>query len=241
MRFIVGARLVLKDAASVCLPTDRAAYGRLAQLLTAGNRRATKGRMPPLARDIRFWRRPALDRSARGPTRRIHGSAECVAVSTRGQSWRCALSSRRRSQAARAASQTWRKNRGSDRANDDCLYHASRRAALQDVLTCIREGCTIAEAGFRLEANAERHLKPPQEMVRLFRAAPEAVAETLRFAAGCRFSLDELSYEYPDEPVPAGRTPQDEHLADLTWEGAADRYPDGVPHKIRRRSKKNWG
>ncbi len=81
---------------------------------------------------------------------------------------------------------------------------------LQDVLTCIREGCTMAEAGFRLAANAERHLKSPQEIGRLFRRRPDAAARTLEIVEACAFSLDELKYEYPAEPVPEGRTPQGE-------------------------------
>jgi error-prone DNA polymerase len=100
-------------------------------------------------------------------------------------------------------------------------------------MSCIREHTTLAAAGRRLQANAERHLKPPQEMARLFRAYPEAIAQTQRVAAMCDFSLDELKYEYPDEPVPPGKTPQ-QHLEDLTWEGARWRYPEGVPEKVRR-------
>ena len=99
------------------------------------------------------------------------------------------------------------------------------------MLACIREKCTIREAGFRLEANAERHLKSGDEMARLFAEHPEAVARSLEIADAIRFSLDELRYEYPDEPVPPGQPPQ-EHLADLAWEHARKRYPDGIPEKI---------
>ncbi len=117
-------------------------------------------------------------------------------------------------------------------ATNDVLYHAPERRPLQDVLSCIREHVTVETAGRMLEAHAERHLKPPAEMARLFRHAPEAVSETLRFLDGCRFSLDELRYEYPDEPVPPGKSAQ-QHLVDLTWEGAAQRYPAGIPDRIR--------
>ena len=108
-------------------------------------------------------------------------------------------------------------------ATNDVLYHLPERRPLQDVLTCIREGCTIAEAGFRLAANAERHLKPPQEMARLFRGHQDAVARSLEIVARCHFSLDELRYEYPDETAEDGRTPQ-QRLADLAWAGAAERF-----------------
>ena len=105
----------------------------------------------------------------------------------------------------------------------DVLYHVPERRPLQDVVTCIREHCTIDEAGFRLAAHAERHLKPPAEMARLFRGYEGALATSLEIVARCPFSLDELRYEYPEEPVPAGMTAQ-ERLAALAWEGARERF-----------------
>jgi error-prone DNA polymerase len=117
-------------------------------------------------------------------------------------------------------------------ATNAVLYHAAHRRSLQDVLTCIREKCTIHDAGLKLEANAERHLKPPQEMARLFAGYEDALARTIEIADACTFSLDELKYEYPDEPVPEGKTSQS-HLEDLTWEGAAWRFPSGIPDKVR--------
>ena len=117
-------------------------------------------------------------------------------------------------------------------ATNAVLYHAPHRRPLQDVLTCIREKCTIAEAGFRLEANAERHLKSAHEMARLFKGHEDALARTIEIADACSFSLDELRYEYPDEPVPAGKTPQS-HLEELTWQGAAWRFPAGIPAHVR--------
>jgi error-prone DNA polymerase len=119
-------------------------------------------------------------------------------------------------------------------AVNDVSYHASERRPLADVLACIREKCTIAEAGLRLAVNAERHLKAPAEMARLFAKFPEAIARTVEIAKACNFSLDQLKYEYPDEPVPPGKTAQ-QHLEDLTWAGAQDRYPKGIPQDIVRR------
>ncbi len=110
-------------------------------------------------------------------------------------------------------------------------YHHYDRRPLQDVLTCIREGVTIDEAGLKLAAHAESFLKPPAEMARLFKGHEDAVARTLEIAEACAFSLDELKYVYPDEPVPPGKTPQG-HLEDLTAEGARVRFPDGVPPDI---------
>jgi error-prone DNA polymerase len=117
-------------------------------------------------------------------------------------------------------------------ATNDVLYHAASRRPLQDVMTCIREGRTIDTAGFLLEGNAERYLKPPIEMCRLFAAWPHAIAATRKLADACTFSLDDLKYEYPHEIVPEGRSAQEE-LERLTWEGAAGRYPQGVPDRIK--------
>ncbi len=117
-------------------------------------------------------------------------------------------------------------------ATNDVLYHTPDRRPLQDVLTCIREYVTLEMAGRLLEANGERHLKSPEEMAALFAAAPEAIAETIRFAERMTFSLSEIAYNYPDEPVPPGKTAQ-QHLEDLTWQGAAKRYPGIIPDKVR--------
>jgi error-prone DNA polymerase len=116
-------------------------------------------------------------------------------------------------------------------ATNDVHYHAPDRRPLQDVMSCIREHVTLAEAGKLLHPNAERHLKSPDEMMRLFARWPHAIEATRAFADSLNFSLDELRYEYPQETVPEGRSPQ-EHLAHLTREGAAVRYPDGVPDKV---------
>jgi len=117
-------------------------------------------------------------------------------------------------------------------AVNDVLYHCPERRELQDVLTCIREHVTIDAAGRRLAANAERHLKTPAEMARLFRDYPEAIAETLKLDAALGFSLDELKYEYPDETVEGFATSQ-EALEHLAWEGAKERYPEGITEEVR--------
>ncbi len=116
-------------------------------------------------------------------------------------------------------------------ATNDVLYHDPARRRLQDVLTCISDTCTIDEAGFRLARNAERHLKSPGEMVRLFAAYPEAIANTIELASRCNFSLRELTYEYPSEIAPDGENPQ-ARLERLTWEGLKRRYPDGTPAQV---------
>ena len=116
-------------------------------------------------------------------------------------------------------------------ATNDVLYHDPARRRLQDVLTCIRHTCTIGEAGFRLARNAERHLKSPEEMARLFAVYPEAIANTAELASRCNFNLEELTYEYPDEIAPNGENPQ-ARLERLTWEGLKRRYPGGTPASV---------
>ncbi|MGX9146620.1 error-prone DNA polymerase [Mesorhizobium sp. 128a] len=119
-------------------------------------------------------------------------------------------------------------------ATNDVLYHSAERRSLQDVLTAIRLNVPVAEVGLELTANAERHLKPPLEMARLFRRHPQALAETLRFAGELTFSLGDLQYNYPDEPTQSGLGPQAE-LERLAREGAATRYPAGVPASVSQR------
>lgn len=124
-------------------------------------------------------------------------------------------------------------------ATNDVLYHAAARRSLQDVLTAIRLNVPVAEAGLELAANAERHLKPPAEMARLFRGHGRALAETERFAAELSFSLSELKHNYPDEPTRDGATPQQE-LERLAREGAAERYPQEPRPRSRSVSGRNW-
>jgi error-prone DNA polymerase len=117
-------------------------------------------------------------------------------------------------------------------AVNDVHFHHPDRRPLADVLACIREKTTIERAGRKLSPNAERHLKSPDEMARLFRDAPEAIEETLRLSDELTFSLDELRYEYPDETIDGFANAQDA-LAHLAYEGAARRYPNGLPPKVR--------
>ncbi len=126
-----------------------------------------------------------------------------------------------------------------DRANvplvaaNDVLYHIPQRQALQDVLTAVRLGCTVAELGNRRPPNAERYLKPPAEMWQLFAERPDVVERTVEVAERCRFSLDELRYNYPQEMCPPGKSPI-QFLKELTWQGARQRYPQGVPEKVKK-------
>ncbi|WP_448189413.1 error-prone DNA polymerase [Azospirillum sp. sgz301742] len=239
MRLVVGCRLDLTDAASLLVfPTDRAAYGRLSRLLTIGKRRAPKGECF-LGRDDFLAHAEGMRAVLLPPDGRNDSGFIAELARWRsdlGRSLYLAASHRYRGDDAKRLA--WLKDIAASArvpllATNDVLYHSPARRPLADVLTCIRSHTTIDTAGWRLAANAERHLKPPQEMARLFRQAPEAVERTLEIVAACAFSLDELRYEYPDETTGDGRTPQ-ETLIDLTRSGAAARYPDGVPDKVAR-------
>lgn len=116
-------------------------------------------------------------------------------------------------------------------ATNDVHYHDAQRRQLQDILTCVREKCTIYNAGYRLHENAERYLKPIDEMQRLFRKYPEAITNANLIAQKCQFSLDELKYIYPEELTSEGRTPQEE-LIHLTWKGAKEKFGEQIPDKI---------
>ena len=116
-------------------------------------------------------------------------------------------------------------------ATNDVHYHEPERRELQDVLTCVREKCTITTSGYKLYENRERHLKSIEEMHRLFRRYPEAIANAQKIANACKFSLDELTYIYPEELSTSGRTPQEE-LLHLVWEGAEKKFGTPIPPKI---------
>ena len=242
IKFIVGARLDLDDAPSLlAYPTDRAAYGRLCRLLTLGQRRAEKGKCTLHLADVAahadgliFIALPPEDFPSFGNDFESQLRRIKQALGRKTRLYLAAHHSYRGDDRARieALAQLAARVGLPLVATNAVLYHAAHRRPLQDVLTCIREKCTIHDAGLKLEANAERHLKPPQEMARLFAGHEEALAHTVEIADACSFSLDELKYEYPDEPVPECKTPQS-HLEYLTWEGAAWRFPGGIPEKVR--------
>ncbi|VAV94709.1 Error-prone repair homolog of DNA polymerase III alpha subunit, partial [hydrothermal vent metagenome] len=119
-------------------------------------------------------------------------------------------------------------------ATNNPLYASTEQRPLHDILTCIAEKTTITKAGCLLAANAERYLKPPQEMARLFQDYPGAIAETQKLLELIDFTLDELSYHYPDEPVPKGWTPQD-WLEYLTWRAGHKKYGGVIPERLKKK------
>ncbi|MBO9623937.1 MAG: error-prone DNA polymerase [Sphingomonas sp.] len=239
VRSIAGCRLDLADGSALLVyPTHRAAWGRLTRLLSIGKARAGKGACHIEWRDVEEWsegligmlvpdRADAATEAALARTAVIFGDRSYLALSLR----------RRPRDAVRLAALAAlaEQARVATVATGDVLYHAPERRLLQDVVTCIREKCTIDQLGDRREAIADRHLKPAAEMERLFKrylGDTRPVARSVEIAERCRFDLEQLRYQYPDEIRVPGRTPQQE-LERLTWEKAPERYPDGVTPKVR--------
>ncbi|HEY0571810.1 MAG TPA: error-prone DNA polymerase, partial [Enterovirga sp.] len=235
-KLMVGARLVFADGTPDILayPQNRAGWGRLCRLLTLGNSRAKKGECILTLDDLTAATDDLLlivmpDRridDLRAPLARLADAAP-------GAVWIAASMPRRGNDGRRLVRlKTMARETGLPLiAVNDVLYHEPGQRDLQDVLTCIREGGTIGAVGRKLEANAERHLKEPAEMARLFRAAPEAIEEIGHILDRIDFSLDHLKYDYPDEPVPPDWTAT-AWLEEITWRSAALRYPAGIPAKV---------
>ena len=234
MRLIIGCRLDLACGTSLLVyPTDRAAYARLCRMLSIGKGRAGKGACQLEWSDVAAHADGLIaillaDHADATLQANLHRVTEAF-----GRNAYLALTLHRRPGDAirlHALAEMAHDARVPTVATNDVLYHDPRRRILHDVVTCIREGCTIDDAGFRRTRAPERHLKPPEEMARLFAAYPDAVARTQEIAERCSFSLRELCYQYPHETEP-GSTAQ-QTLERLTWEGAARRFANGVPDDI---------
>lgn len=242
IRIIVGCRLDLLDGLSLlAYPTNKQAYSQLSTLLTLGNRRAGKGEchlykqdVYQYSKDVKFIVIPPdklnslfeFDASFSSSLKEYHkafGDNLYIATSRRYH--------------GDDSKYLYRLSQLSSQLNipiaatNDIHYHEPGRRQLQDIVTCIREKCTIYNAGYLLHPNAERYLKTQDEMLRLFRQYPDAIARTQEIANACQFSLSELKYEYPEELTTGGRTPQEE-LTHLAWIGAKERYGDCIPEKI---------
>ena len=251
-RYLVGTRLCFADGTPdiIAYPTDRDAYGRLCKLISTANQRGEKGaprlHFGDLAPGLSAER--VVDLQAENFTigqlfilmpdeaewERSEAVLAALAREAPGRVWvggACRFGGDDRARLNRLAALGWR-HRAPLIACNDVLYHDPRRRVLQDVVTCIREHRTIADAGRWLEPNAERHIKTPQEMARLFREHPAAIAETVRLASRIGFSLDQLKYNYPTEALGNGESPQ-ETLRRLTFEGAEMRYKGSVPDEVK--------
>ena len=235
VRLIVGCRLDLSDGMSVLVyPTNRPAYARLCRLLSLGKQRGGKAQCKLDWADLIAYGEGLIavlvpdeaDDLCALRLRRLAGAF--------GNRAYLALTLRRRPndqlrlfELSNLATQA----KVATVVTNDVLFHEPGRRILQDVVTCIRHNVTIDDAGFKRERHADRNLKPPEEMHRLFGRYPEAVARTVEIMERCRFSLQELSYQYPEEALIPGLTPQ-QALEKLTWEGAAWRFEGEVPDDV---------
>jgi error-prone DNA polymerase len=235
VRLIVGCRLRLRDGSELLVyPKDRSAYARLCRLLSVGKGRAGKAKCDLTWEDVGNW--------SEGLIAILVPDRPNAALRTRLKRLKtiwpedgyCALTLRRRPgdalrlhQVAQMATEFG----VLPVVTNDVLFHEPGRRVLQNVVTCVREGCTIDTAGFKLERHADRYLKAPAEISRLFRMWPDAVARSVALAEQLRFSLSELAYQYPHEVCIPGLTPQ-AALEKLTWEGTGLRYPEGLPESV---------
>ncbi|WP_315975859.1 error-prone DNA polymerase [Parapedobacter soli] len=243
IRFIPACRLDLMDGPSLlAYPTDKDAYGQLSTLLTKGNIRAEKGKCHLYRKDV-YEHRKGMVFIVLPPNKLTPAFELDPGYIKHVEAYRKAFDGALYLGATRDylgddAKKLFRLNQLSEWldiplvALGDIHYHEPGRRELQDVLTCIREKCTIQTAGYRLHQHAERYLKPVAEMERLFLQYPQAIRNTEVIARACQFSLDELQYIYPEELTTEGRTPQQE-LELLVWQGAQRRFGDNIPETIR--------
>lgn len=239
---VVGCRLDLVDGPSLlAYPTDRDAYSSLSTLLSKGNLRAEKGECILYKEDVyehaEGLKLIVIPPNALNQTFNFEPSFEKYLIQYKKSFKNNLYIAASRSYQGDDAKKLFRLAQLSERldiplvATNDVHYHTLQRRELQDILTCVREKCTIQTAGYKLHPNAERYLKPIDEMQRLFRQYPDAIERTLEIAKACKFSLDELKYVYPEEITNEGRTPMEE-LTFLTWEGAKEHYGEYIPEKI---------
>jgi error-prone DNA polymerase len=237
IRLIPAVRLQLLDGPPLlAYPTNQAAYARISALLTLGNLRAEKEKCYLYKKDVYEHAKGSIFVVI--PPQKLTQDFEFDLVFKE----QVREYSKRLPGLYLAATRYYA---GDDQkrlyllselniplvATNDVHYHAPCQRELQDVLTCVREKCTIQTAGYRLHQNAERHLKSMEEMERLFREYPEAIANTRKIADACSFDLKSLRYQYPNELTENGRTPQ-EQLEYLTWKGAGEYYGVHIPKKV---------
>ncbi len=235
LRLVVGCRLDLQDGMSILVyPTDRAAYSRLTRLITLGKGRGGKNNcvlhwddvmsyadgmigilIPDLADDICALQ---LRKMAE-----VFGNRAYVSLCLR----------RRPNDQLRLhdLSNMATRRKVKTVVTNDVLFHEPGRRQLQDIVTCIRAKSTIDDVGFERERHADRYLKPPEEMERLFPRYPEALRRTMEIVEQCKFSLEELTYQYPEEAIVPGKTAQ-QSLEHYVWECIPDRYPEGMPPEV---------
>ena len=243
IKMITGCRLDLKDGASLlAYPTNKEAYANLCELLTKGNRRTEKGKCDLYKQDVYEYSKGI---------KFIVIPPSCLNENFDFNSdFKNTLSEYHEALGSELYIAATRYYQGDDLkkffrlsklsqyynvllvATNDVHYHNAERRELQDILTCTREKTTINEAGFLLHQNAERYLKPLDEMQRLFRQYPDAIKTTQEITEACQFNLDDLKFEYPQQLMPDGRT-QQQALEDYTWKSAKEKFGENIPEKVK--------
>jgi error-prone DNA polymerase len=236
VRMIAGARVDLDDGRALLLyPTDKPAWSRLTRLLTLGKSRAGKGGCTLGWDDVVEWSDGLIAILLPNLPDEVTATSLTQLRSVFGSRGYCALAFRRRPDDAMRMHNLSRMAADAGVATvavGDILYHAPDARLLQDVVTAIREKCTVDTLGYRRERHADRHLKAPEEMERRFAAYPDAIRATAEIARRCTFDLGELSYQYPHERVVEGMTAQ-QALEHLTVTAAERMFPDGLPDQYR--------
>ena len=242
IKIIPACRLDLVDGPSLlAYPTNLAAYTKISALLTLGNLRTEKGKCELYKADVYAYKEHSLFIAI--PPEELNNAYDFEDSfkhdleeyrNMLGKQLSVMISRRYDGNDAKHIHRVWQLAEKLNIplvATNDVHYHHFHRRELQDIVTCVREKCTIHTAGYKLNANAERFLKPNEEMLRLFRQYPAAIEQAQRIAAACTFSLDELKYNYPKEITSEGRTPQEE-LIYLTWKGANEIFNNNIPDKV---------
>ena len=240
IRPVVGCRLDLVDGMSILVyPTDRAAYARLCRLRSLGKSRGGKAKCVLEGSDLVAYGEGLIvvlvpdepDETCARHLRRLRGACD-------NRAYMALTLCRRPNDQLRLHGLSNRATQSgvATVVTNDVLFHVPGRRILQDVVTCIRHNVTIDDAGFRRERHADRYLKPPEEMARLFSRYPEALARTVEIADRCRFSLDELAYQYPEERMFPDLTPQ--QALEIRWPGhclviGRSTRPLGPPDQVR--------
>ncbi|MDO5897007.1 error-prone DNA polymerase [Agrobacterium sp. Azo12] len=237
VRLVVGCRLDLADGMSILVyPMNRPAYSRLTRLLSLGKSRGGKGRCILDLTDVEAYNDGLIAILLPDEADDVYASQLRRVSAVFGDRAYVSLCLRRRPRdrlRLHNLSNMAFRHKVKTVVTNDVLFHDPSRRQLQDIVTCIRNRTTIDNVGFDRERHADRFLKAPEEMHRLFSEYPEALARTREIVDRCRFDMSELQYQYPEEAMVPGLDAQ-QSLTKFAWEGAADRYPEGIPEKVRK-------
>ncbi|OHV82620.1 error-prone DNA polymerase [Rhizobium sp. LCM 4573] len=237
VRLVVGCRLDLADGMSILVyPTDRAAYSRLTRLLSLGKSRGGKGKCILDLTDVEAYSEGLIGVLVPDEADDVYAQQLRKVRTIFGDRAYVGLCLRRRPNdrlRLHNLSNIALRHKVKTVVTNDVLFHDPGRRQLQDVVTCIRNRTTIDDVGYDRERHADRFLKSPEEMHRLFSEYPEALARSREIVSRCKFDMSELQYQYPEEAIVPGLDAQ-QSLTKFAWEGAADRYPEGIPDKVRK-------